>query len=471
MKLSCIRFLLTLGLALLRTAQACDVHDHARRADADHRRLGTETAIDQLFSSTRSREDRDHTRCGARELTADEKSEGVRIVRDWKERRRLETRRLQETIEIPVYFYNIVDVVGTGSVTVRQIEDQMEVLNDAYHPHFSFTLVESQQIVDTDWYLCEYESTKTDTMKHELRQGGADALHIFTCDPHDGKLGWAAFPEDLRRRGQYDGVILNHETLPGGRASPYNRGMTATHEIGHWLGLLHTFEGGCNDEDGVDDTPPEQGPTYGCPNSFVDTCTDSPGWDSVRNYMNFANDACMEFFTNGQVERMLAMWDEYRAGGGDSDGRGGRPETNAGEPTPGPSPGPTHQPIEPPTDTPTILESENSGEEAESQCLEASEECEDSDECCSSNCRRGSCMDTGGGSGVRGGGDSRNSGSDSDSSTGSRGGSPGSTDGTRSRGGFGGSRSGSDPSTPDTESSTEPSSGGTGSRLQKRRGG
>ena len=218
---------------------------------------------------------------------------------------------------IPVYVHEILSAAGAGDVPPSRITAQINVLNNAYAPSsFSFSVVGQDTTRNDSWYAAGPGSTAETQMKSALRQGGRNALNIYANNMGGGLLGWATFPSDYARTPKLDGVVVLNESLPGGNAAPYNLGDTATHEVGHWLGLYHTFQGGCNGGgDQVSDTPAEKSPAFGCP-SGRDTCTSrkgGAGLDPITNFMDYSDDACMFEFTPGQSARMAAQWALYRS--------------------------------------------------------------------------------------------------------------------------------------------------------------
>lgn len=174
------------------------------------------------------------------------------------------------------------------------------------------------------WYHARPGTRADRTMHKRLHRGNARTLNIYIKDARirgAALLGVARFPWQYRAHPKQDGIIVNVAGLPGGRARGYNLGDTIVHETGHWMGLFHTFEGGCSDpNDGVADTPAEQYPSYAC-EIGRDTChrvdvygnpyDDGP--DPVQNFMDYSLDTCMNHFTPGQVSRMYALFAHYRA--------------------------------------------------------------------------------------------------------------------------------------------------------------
>jgi Pregnancy-associated plasma protein-A len=221
---------------------------------------------------------------------------------------------------VNVYVHVIQNGAGTqGDVPDSQIDAQIAVLNDAYSPWgWSFQKVATDRTNNEAWFLAGPNSVEEREMKTALRQGSADDLNFYTNNPGGGLLGWATFPSSYASNPLNDGVVVLFSSLPGGSAAPYNLGDTGTHEVGHWMGLYHPFQGGCTDgkrSDLVSDTPAERSPAYGCPTSR-DSCTGRrfPGLDPIHNFMDYSDDACMFEFTGGQDARMDAQFTTFRLG-------------------------------------------------------------------------------------------------------------------------------------------------------------
>jgi pregnancy-associated plasma protein-A len=217
---------------------------------------------------------------------------------------------------IPVYFHVINKGTGiaNGDVPDSAIAAQINVLNAAYaSTGWSFNLVATNRTTNTTWFnSCDSASVEK-SIKNTLRQGTADDLNLYTCNPGGGLLGWATFPNSYKSAPKMDGVVFLYSSLPGGSAAPYNLGDTATHEIGHWMGLYHTFQGGCNQTgDSVSDTPAEGSAAFGCPTGR-NTCS-AAGNDPITNFMDYTDDSCMNQFTAGQDARMDTMFSTYRHG-------------------------------------------------------------------------------------------------------------------------------------------------------------
>lgn len=146
--------------------------------------------------------------------------------------------------------------------------------------------------------------------------GGSNAwdatkyLNIWVAPLSGGLLGYAQFPGGSAAT---DGVVCNHSAFgtTGTAAAPFNKGRTATHEVGHWLNLFHIWgdDGtSCSGSDQVNDTPNQADQNYGCPSFPAVSCSNGPNGDMFMNYMDYTDDACMFMFTNGQKARMNALF-------------------------------------------------------------------------------------------------------------------------------------------------------------------
>ncbi|HVF04889.1 MAG TPA: zinc metalloprotease [Frankiaceae bacterium] len=223
---------------------------------------------------------------------------------------------------IPVYFHVVTDG-ATGAVTDEQIAAQLDVLNRTFagreggdRTGFSFTLAEVTRTDNAGWFYASAGGNNEHSMKKALRRGGTNALNFYSTTA-GAYLGWAYLPDILTKPGQayLDGVVVDWESMVGTStryAGRYDQGETATHEVGHWLNLEHTFYGACTPKgDFVEDTPSERTATSGCPIG-KDTCP-APGDDPIHNYMDYSYDTCYTQFTPGQTQRMRDAWLLYRA--------------------------------------------------------------------------------------------------------------------------------------------------------------
>jgi hypothetical protein len=216
---------------------------------------------------------------------------------------------------IPVYVHIITNSSGQGGPTSAQVTSQIKVLNDAYNADgFTFSVAGTDTTANNAWYTATPSTTAERDMKTALRIGGANALNVYFNNMGQDLLGWATFPSNYSASPSMDGVVILSASLPGGSAAPYNQGDTATHEVGHWLGLYHTFQGGCSGSgDLVADTPAERAATFGCPsNPIPDSCPRAAGLDPIFNFMDYTDDACMFEFSADQATRMQQMWTTYR---------------------------------------------------------------------------------------------------------------------------------------------------------------
>lgn len=227
------------------------------------------------------------------------------------------------SVTVDVVFHVISDHELTATEKAREdamIAAQMDVMNAAYGGQtgamvdtpFRFDLTKTNYVVNSAWYGVTPGKTEK-AMKAALHEGDSTTLNVYVANIGDDLLGWAYFPKEYNNGRDYlDGVVMLDESMPGGTASPYNLGDTLVHEAGHWLGLYHTFQGGCTpSNDFVADTPAEAHPQFGCPEG-ADSC-DAPGLDPIHNFMDYSVDACMDSFTPGQVKRMSDAWQYFRA--------------------------------------------------------------------------------------------------------------------------------------------------------------
>ncbi|MEU0876961.1 zinc metalloprotease [Lentzea sp. NPDC005914] len=221
---------------------------------------------------------------------------------------------------INVVFHVVTGDGGVGNLTDATITQQITALNKGFagsessqaaKTGFKFMLQSTLRHENNAWFANVDDAAIEREMKTSTRVGGASTLNLWSTNT--SYLGFATFPSDYSSDPKMDGVVFNYASVPGGATPNYNLGKTVTHETGHWMGLWHTFQGGCSTTgDQVADTPAQKSASSGCPTGR-DSCTAS-GVDPIHNYMDYSFDSCYNQFTPGQNTRMQSAWTAYRSG-------------------------------------------------------------------------------------------------------------------------------------------------------------
>ncbi len=254
--------------------------------------------------------------------------------------------RAVTTIPVIVHVVHDGEPAGIGNnISIEQIRSQIDVLNEDFrrkagtpggnsHPDGADTEIEfCLATIDTagqplvvpgvhridrntmGWNPPPYSMSYADqVIKPQSIWEPHDYLNIWVMPLSSGLLGFAQTPDastlaDIPNIGGgagADGVVIRPTSFGrvGNVNAPYNQGRTTTHELGHWLGLIHVSgDGNCSFDDGCDDTPVTGGQNYGCPAGAI-----SCGQPSmIENYMEYTDDACMNVFTQCQKVRMLTV--------------------------------------------------------------------------------------------------------------------------------------------------------------------
>jgi hypothetical protein len=252
---------------------------------------------------------------------------------------------LQATVTVPVVFH-VVYSNQSENIRDEQILSQLAVLNEDFRRMNADTVNTPNHFrslaADTRIEFClaivdpqgnpTTGITRTRTTKANFSyfsdhvkstaNGGMDGwdhtqyLNIWICNLANDELGYSSSPGTAPAS---DGVVLHHRSVG---AAPYNNSMwafnlgrTATHEVGHWLGLKHIWGVGitCRDSDEINDTPNQMSETLGCPDGVVISCENGPNGNMWQNYMDYTDDACMNLFTKGQATYMQSVLQSARS--------------------------------------------------------------------------------------------------------------------------------------------------------------
>lgn len=237
---------------------------------------------------------------------------------------------------IPVVVHVIHDG-GTNNISDAQIQSQIDVLNEDYRKRIGtngdgtgvdtdveFCLAKkdplgkcSNGIVRIKSPLSNHQTYQRSMLKQLSYWDNTRYLNMYVVkniNNGGGTAGYSSFPGGPPDE---DGIVVRHDYFGKTGTASASLGRTTTHEVGHWLGLYHTFNGGCGvdtcaDGDYVCDTPPAANPNFGCPT--INSCSnDVPNVnDQIQNYMDYSNDNCKSMFTAGQKQRMDATFMSFR---------------------------------------------------------------------------------------------------------------------------------------------------------------
>lgn len=220
-----------------------------------------------------------------------------------------------QQVEIPIVIHAI-QTGKKGRVSDDQIATLVHNLNVAYsETPFSFYLAGVRRVNNKAWASnCSPGSRNEKNMKKRLAIDPRNFVNVYICQTNTSKLpiaGYAYFPFWYPENSTMHGIALHPVTMPGsGHPDVGVYGLTFAHEMGHYLGAYHTFQGGCADGDEVGDTPAQAGPTNAC-SVGADTCPGG-GADDVPNFMNYAPDTCVDHFTPQQIQRMIGITAAFR---------------------------------------------------------------------------------------------------------------------------------------------------------------
>ena len=213
-------------------------------------------------------------------------------------------------MHVPVYFHLISQDVLTDASRL-QIAEQISVLNRAFSSgKIAFSIAGADTNPNPSWSDLYFGSPSENDMKVALAISTESQLNVYVTETRNGILSWSTFPWELAADPNLDGCVIRPDTLPGG-VPPFDEGKTLVHCVGHWLGLYHTFQGGCaGPGDYVADTPAHNLASFGIPKE--EGACKAGEFTPIANYMNYADDSLQKEFTSGQYLRMRKAVAAYR---------------------------------------------------------------------------------------------------------------------------------------------------------------
>jgi len=236
-------------------------------------------------------------------------------------------------IKIPVVVH-ILYHDPSENISDAQVAKQIEILNQSYRrknadtvntpsrfagvaadTEIEFQLATSTpQRKSTTGIIRKYTPVKywkaaDDQMKFSAQMGddawdSKSYLNIWVCNLRQ-VAGYSSVPGGPADK---DGVVIGFNVFGLGVTGGFDLGRTAVHEVGHWLGIRHLWGDEYCGDDGIADTPKQEGYNQGCPTGIIKTCGNTTDGDMYMNYMDFTNDGCMNLFTKGQAQKMQALF-------------------------------------------------------------------------------------------------------------------------------------------------------------------